>query len=148
MLGTLPFSGFVLFISWRIAISAQQVAACEGGSVEMCEAAAKRKLKRGETDLAVELFGRGCALGSVECCFEAAALDRQAGRSAEALPRIAAACDAGHLLACETLGTMLKNGEGTLADPAGAAAPLERACDGGRANACETLRLLMQAPTR
>lgn len=134
--GTMPFAMFILFIVWRIGISAEQRHDCEQGVATQCTTLGERRQRRTKVEDAVALYRRGCELGDVEGCYRLASMlefgvgtteDRAGARSL-----YAQACDADIGNACLRLAQVLR-ADG---DQTQSTLLYRRACDLGVVAAC------------
>ena len=132
--GVWSFLAFGVFISWRIALSAEQLEHCESGDYVACFELGERKRKRGDMETAAQLFRMGCEGEEGRACLAlASAVDGD-----EALSLQIDACTYDVALGCLRAGTTLKR-----------AGELERArelfvaaCEGGEHSGCAELELL------
>ena len=141
-IGIWPFATFGLFIGWRMAVSAEQLSACELGYAEVCTQLAVRKERRGKTEEATPLFVRACELGDADGCLRLAARSEAAGDVAEVNRWYREACRGDLPLACVRLARRLRD-----SDPAEAIALLEGACAMDDPSACEEATSLRNATT-
>lgn len=130
-IGIWPFATFGLFIGWRIAVSAEQLADCEAGYAEVCTALAVRKERRGKTDEAGPLFVRACEMQDAEGCLRLAVRSVGTEPDAQVNDWFAEACTGDLAIACVRLARRLRDEH-----PSDALGYLDRACELGDASAC------------
>lgn len=139
-IGVWPFATFGLFIGWRIAVSAEQLNACEHGYAEVCTELATRKDRRGRADEATALFEEACALGDADGCLRLAVRSEEVGDE-EAVDRwYREACLGDEALACVRLARRLRDEV-----PREALTLLRRACALDDPSACEEADALAAA---
>lgn len=131
-IGIWPFATFGLFIGWRIAVSAEQLNACEHGYAEVCTELATRKERRGHVGEATALFEEACSLGDANGCLRLAVRSEEAGDEESVSRWYREACRGEEALACVRLARRLKD-----SDPSEALSLLQRACALDDASACD-----------
>lgn len=130
-IGIWPFATFGLFISWRIGVSAEQLAACEAGYAHVCTTLAVRKDRRGKTDEAGPLFEMACEMRDAEGCLRLAVRSEGILDDEQVDSWFAEACEGDLAIACVRLARRLKDNR-----PSEALLYLERACEMDDASAC------------
>ncbi len=129
--GVWPFATFLLFIAWRIGISAEQLHACDGGDHIACHELAVRKARRGRVEIADRLHRRACAGQEPRSC-TALGLRAVDDGAPDAAALLAVGCDGGIAHACVGLGRLQRDA----GRDDNARRWMARACELGDASAC------------